>query len=140
VTYVGVDLEHDSLADRLRLAGPAFFFWLGVVPYLSRSAFDETLRFIAAGDGNEVVFDYAQPLDRIPVERRPALEARATRVARLGEPWLTYFQPDEIAAELRCMGFVDVADLGPAQLAARFFDRPDVPPDTPGGHLLTARR
>jgi len=140
VTYLGVDLEHDSLADRLRLDGPAFFFWLGVVPYLTRPGFDETLRFVAAGEGNEVVLDYAQSPDRVPAERRPALEARAARVAGLGEPWLTYFEPDEIDAELQALGFVDVEDLGPAQLAARYFNRSDVPPDTPGGHLLKARR
>jgi len=140
VTYLGIDLERDSLADRLRLDGPAFFFWLGVVPYLTRPGFDETLRFVAAGDGNEVVFDYAQSPGLMPADRRAWLEARAARVAGLGEPWLTYFEPGEIGAELRSLGFVDVEDLGPAQLAARFFDRPDLPPDTPGGHVVKARR
>ena len=61
-------------------------------------------------------------------------------LARLGEPWLTYFEPDEIRAELTALGFADPTDLGPAGLAARFFDRPDVPPDTPGGHVLHAVR
>jgi methyltransferase (TIGR00027 family) len=137
--YLGVDFERESLADRLRLDGPAFFLWLGVVPYLTRAAFDETLRVIAAGE-HEVVFDYAQSPERMAPERRAALEARAARVARIGEPWLTYFEPAEIAAELTGRGFTEFEDLGPAALAARFFDRHDVPPDTPGGHLLRARR
>jgi methyltransferase (TIGR00027 family) len=140
LTYVGVDFERESLASRLELDGPAFFFWLGVVPYLTRAGFDETLGFVAAGAGNEVVFDYAQSPARMSPERRAALEARAARVARIGEPWLTYFEPEEIGAELRARGFADVEDLGPAQLAARFFNRRDVPPDTPGGHILRARR
>jgi methyltransferase (TIGR00027 family) len=140
LSYVGVDFEKESLTDRLRLDGPAFFFWLGVVPYLSRPGFDETMGFVAGAPGNEVVFDYAQSPRRMTAERREALEARAARVAGLGEPWLTYFEPDEIGPELGGWGFVDVEDLGPAQLAARFFDRPDVPPDTPGGHVVRARR
>jgi methyltransferase (TIGR00027 family) len=140
LTYVDVDFERQSLADRLRPAGPAFFVWLGVVPYLTREGFDETLAFVAGAPGNEVVFDYAQSPSRMSPERRAALEARAERVARIGEPWLTYFEPDEIAAELTGLGFDEIEDLGPAAMAARYFGRPDVPPETPGGHLLHAVR
>jgi len=140
VAYVGVDFEKESLADRLALDGPAFFLWLGVVPYLTREGFDETMGFVAGRDGNEVVFDYAQSPERMSPERRAALRARAERVALLGEPWLTYFEPAELAAELSGLGFAEIEDLGPAGLAALFFDRHDVPPDTPGGHVIRARR
>jgi methyltransferase (TIGR00027 family) len=140
VTYVGVDFERESLADRLKLDGPAFFLWLGVVPYLTRPGFDETLKVAAGTEGNEVVFDYAQAPERMAPDRRAALQARADRVAKIGEPWLTYFEPDEIAADLRGQGFTEIEDLGPSGLAARFFDRPDVPPETPGGHVLRAVR
>jgi O-methyltransferase involved in polyketide biosynthesis len=85
-----------------------------------------------------VVFDYAQSPEKMSAERRAALEARAARVAGIGEPWLTFFEPDEIDAELRGLGFTEIEDLGPAQLAARFFNRPDVPSNTPGGHVLRA--
>jgi methyltransferase (TIGR00027 family) len=138
VRHVGVDFERESL--RLELDGPAFFLWMGVVPYLTIEAFTETLGFIAGRAGNEVVFDYAQSPDRMPADRRAALEARASRVAKIGEPWLTFFEPSEIAELLGSHGFADVEDLGPSGLAARFFDRPDVPPETPGGHVLHARR
>ncbi len=74
-TYVPVDFEHQSLADCLRAAGfrtdaPAFFSWLGVVPYLTREAFRSTLRFfggMAAGSG--VVFDYALPREAVDEDR-----------------------------------------------------------------------
>jgi methyltransferase (TIGR00027 family) len=138
LTYLGVDFERESLADRLELDGPAFFLWLGVVPYLTQEGFGATLRVVASHAGNEVVFDYAQSPARMEGSRREALEARAARVARLGEPWLTYFEPDEIAARLTGLGFGEIEDLGPARLAATFFDRPDVPPGTPGGHVLRA--
>jgi hypothetical protein len=60
--------------------------------------------------------------------------------AKLGEPWLTYFEPDEIAAELTGRGFRKITDLGPAGMAARYFGRTDVPPETPGSHVLHAVR
>jgi methyltransferase (TIGR00027 family) len=140
LSFAGVDFERESLGERLVLDGPAFFLWLGVVPYLTCAGFDETLAFVAAAGGNEVVFDYAQSPERMSAERRAALEARAERVARLGEPWLTYFEPDEIAADLTGRGFREVEDLGPAAIAATFFGRTDIPPETPGGHLLRTVR
>ncbi len=140
LTYLGVDFERESLPDQLRLDGPAFFLWLGVVPYLTLAGFEETLHVVAAGEGNEVVFDYAQSPSVMSDERRAQLEARAERVAKLGEPWLTYFEPDEIARRLGALGFGTIEDLGPSELAAKFFDRPDVPPGTPGGHVLRALR
>ncbi|WP_433374206.1 class I SAM-dependent methyltransferase [Actinoplanes sp. CA-142083] len=140
VSYVGVDFETATLAGSLKLDGPAFFVWLGVVPYLTLDGFTATLSYISDLPGNEVVFDYAQSPANMPAARRAALEERAARVAKIGEPWLTYFEPDEIAGLLAGMGFGEVEDLGPAQLAARFFNRHDLPPDTPGGHLLRAVR
>lgn len=137
-SYVGVDFEVESLGDRLRLDGPAFFVWLGVVLYLTRDAFSATASYISGIPGSSVVFDYAQSPATMAPQRRAALEERAARVARIGEPWLTYFEPPEIAALLSELGFTEVEDLGPAQLAARYFGRPDVPPDTPGGHVLRA--
>ncbi len=138
LTYLPVDFERESLADRLAVEEATFFLWLGVVPYLSRAGFDETLGSIAATPGAEVVFDYAMPPAVMAPDRRAALEARAARVARIGEPWRTYFLPDELAAELRARGFGELEDLGPAELAARWFGRTDVPPGTPGGHVVHA--
>ncbi|MBM2619106.1 class I SAM-dependent methyltransferase [Actinoplanes sp. LDG1-06] len=140
LTYLGVDFEKESLADRLHLDGPAFFLWLGVVPYLTLDGFRETVRVVAAREGNEMVFDYAQPPSQMPAERREWLEARAARVAKLGEPWLTYFEPEEVASLLGASEFGEIEDLGPSELAARYFGRTDVPPGTAGGHVLRARR
>jgi methyltransferase (TIGR00027 family) len=140
LSYVGVDFERESLAERLALDRPAIFLWLGVVPYLTREGFDETIGYVARIPGNEVVFDYAEPLDRMSPTRRAALEARAERVARIGEPWLTHFTPGEIAADLTGLGFAEIEDLGPSEMAARFFGRTDVPPGTAGGHLIRAVR
>jgi methyltransferase (TIGR00027 family) len=136
--YVALNFETETLADRLTVGDRTFFLWLGVVPYLTRAGFDETLGFIAGVDRAEVVFDYAMSPSEMPAERRAALEARAARVAGIGEPWQTYFRPAELPEVLH--DFAELEDLGPAQLAARYFDRPDVPPDTPGGHVIRARK
>jgi methyltransferase (TIGR00027 family) len=140
LTYVPLDFEREALAGRLAAEESAFFLWLGVVPYLSRAGYDETLSLIAATARAEVVFDYAMPPSSMSPERRAALEARASRVASIGEPWRTYFMPDELAADLRERGFAELEDLGPAELAARWFGRSDVPKETPGGHVIHARR
>src|SRR5205814_10462828 len=49
LTFVALDFEHKALAAGLAEAGfdqrrPAFFGWLGVVPYLTLEAFRATLR------------------------------------------------------------------------------------------------
>src|SRR3954471_11785829 len=56
VSYVAVDFEKESLSDRLRLDGPAFFVLLGVVPYLTQAGFRATISYISGIPGNEVVF------------------------------------------------------------------------------------
>src|SRR5690242_11495962 len=47
LSYAGVDFEKESLADRLELDGPAFFVWLGVVPYLTAAGFQATISYIS---------------------------------------------------------------------------------------------
>jgi methyltransferase (TIGR00027 family) len=132
VTYLPVDFERDTL-----LVEPgAFVIWLGVVPYLSQAAIDATLAAIPA----DVVFDYGMPPSSMPDSRRAGLAARAARVAAIGEPWRTYYQPDELAEVLRERGFAVVEDLGPAALARRYLGRDDLPGETPGGHVIHARR
>lgn len=68
--FVPVDFERESLADKLALAKfdptrPAFFIWLGVVPYLTRDAVLATLNFVASVPDSEVVFDYGEPRENL---------------------------------------------------------------------------
>src|SRR5437867_9656572 len=53
LTFVPIDFETVRLPTALAVAGfrddqPSWFAWLGVTMYLTRPAFDQTLRFIAA--------------------------------------------------------------------------------------------
>jgi methyltransferase (TIGR00027 family) len=123
VTFVSIDFETQSLADRLRDAGfrtdqMSFFSWLGVSMYLTRAAVTRTLGYIAAlPRGSGIVFDYAVALPAPSFLRRLLMR----RVAAVGEPWKTFFDPQSLSAELRTLGFVHTEDLGPDELNARFF-------------------
>lgn len=132
LTFVPVDFETQALADGLRGAGlsgagPSFFSWLGVSMYLTREAILGTLRYVAGlPSGSGIVFDYAVSPRRLSPLRWLAARALIRRVAAIGEPWKTFFDPEELAAELRSLGFGHIHDLGPAQLNERFFsDRND---------------
>jgi methyltransferase (TIGR00027 family) len=146
LTYAPVDFEKDRLLDALTASGfdPAqrtLFIWLGVIPYLTREAALATLGLIGAlPGGGEVVFDYSDPPATLSDEAHAAQAERAANVARVGEPFLTYFEPADLHAELTARGLSDIEDLGPQDLMSRYF-RPGSAPDparTRGGHVLFA--
>ena len=146
LTFAPIDFERQSLADGLAAAGfdadrPAFFQWLGVVPYLTREAVSVTLDFIARVPESEVVFDYAEPFENYPAERRANVMAVAARAASLGEPWLSLFDPVELAEMLRNKGFGLVEDLGLAELTDRFYGalKQDIRIGA-GPHVIRAQR
>jgi methyltransferase (TIGR00027 family) len=124
LTYVPVDFEHQQLAAQLAAAGfdttrPAFFAWLGVVPYLTSAAFRSTLSLIAASpEGSGVVMDYGQPRSALPFLEQLAHDSLSARVQLAGEPFQLFFTPSEMAAELS--GFRDPEDLGAPQLNQRY--------------------
>jgi methyltransferase (TIGR00027 family) len=146
LTFAPVDFERQSLADGLAASGfqadrPAFFQWLGVVPYLSRDAISVTLDFIVGVPGSAVVFDYAEPFANYPAARRENVMALAASAAARGEPWLSLFDPAEVADMLRGEGFRVVEDLGLAELTERFYGTlKQGIVIGPGGHVVRAQR
>jgi methyltransferase (TIGR00027 family) len=141
--FVGCDFEHEDFLERLVASGfepglPAYFMWLGVVPYISRDAIVTTLDRIGDLSGAEVVFDYPAPTAGLSGRARAMRAAFERRVAELGEPLKERFRPDEMAEILRAAGFTDVEDLGRAEIASRYFG---LPAGTPGGggHVVRAR-
>ena len=130
--FVPVNFEQQSLGDELRSAGfrsdeSAFFAWLGVVPYLTENAFTATASYVAAmPPGSGLVFDYAVAKSVLNFLQRIALDALAWHVARAGEPFQLFFDPQELAAKLRALGFHHLEDLGIEEINARYFrDRSD---------------
>jgi methyltransferase (TIGR00027 family) len=147
LTFAPVDFERESLADGLAAAGfdPArrsFFTWLGVTPYLTEQAIFATLGYIAGLPGGaEVVFDYANPPASIAdPERRAFHEALEARVAASGEAFRSAFNAAALRDKLQALGFTEIEDLGPREIAARYFpERTGAPPEN-GGHVLRAAR
>jgi methyltransferase (TIGR00027 family) len=143
--FAPVDFERQGLADGLRAVGfdfarPAFFSWLGVVTYLTRTAVMETLRVIATlPKGTSVVFTYSTSPDGLAPELRAAYHEAANRVAELGEPWRTFFDPAALARDLGDIGFGETLDLAPEEINGRYFaDRADGLRAGPTGHLMLA--
>ncbi len=146
LSFVALDFEKGSLAEALGQGGfradqPAFFSWLGVVPYLTLEAAKSTLEWIGglpAGSG--VVFDYAVSPAALDPLQRAAFDALASRVARAGEPFQLFFDPGELAAMLRELGFRDIEDLDSAEIDRRYFgDRLDGLRVGGLAHLMSAR-
>jgi methyltransferase (TIGR00027 family) len=145
--FAPVDFERDTLAHGLAAAGfhsdqPAFFSWLGVVPYLTRDAACTTLRFIAGlPPGSGVAFDYTIPRESMSELERQAFDALAERVARAGEPFRLFFDPEQLAADLRTLGFTAIEDLDGAAIRSRWFGETsnEQRPHGRSGHLLCAR-
>lgn len=132
VTYAAVDFERQTLAEGLSAAGfdpsvPTFFTWLGVTMYLTAEAIDSTLDFVASmPKGSGIVFDYGVPRRSLNIVERFFRRRVERKVAKVGEPFITYFDPQEIAEQMRRHGFRNILDLGRAELNARYFnDRED---------------
>jgi methyltransferase (TIGR00027 family) len=143
LTFAPIDFERESLSDGLAAAGfdPArqtFFFWLGVVPYLTAEAVHSTLSYIAnLRCGAHVVFDYSNPPHTLAPEARVEHERRAARVVAIGESFVSYFETPDLHIKLHALGFSEIEDLGPHEICARYFPT-RVPPSDKGGHILRA--
>ncbi len=139
LTFVPLDFEHMTLGEGLADAGfdasaPAFFGWLGVVPYLTPAAFRATLQTIARQPRRSgVSFDYALSPESMSPSRRAVFEALAARVAAAGEPFQLFFTPEQLEAELHEAGFQEIEHTDSEQLNERYFrDRSDglqLPPE-----------
>jgi methyltransferase (TIGR00027 family) len=142
--FAPVDFERDTLAHGLEAAGfrsedPAFFSWLGVVPYLTREAVFATLTFIAGlPHGSGVVFDYSIPREMMNESERRVFDALAERVARAGEPFRLFFDPAQLAVDLRSLGFTHIEDSSTAAIRARWLGE-EPPAPNRSGRLLCAR-
>jgi len=143
VAYVAHDFERGSMTEALEAAGldpekRTFVIWLGVTPYLKEEAVYATLGELARLPGGaEVVFDYANPPDRIrEAAMRTYHERMAERVKASGEPFRCFFDSAELHARARQLGFARIEDLDRAALAGRYLPSLPAPPPGPGGHVV----
>lgn len=127
VHYVAADLSKESLTTALarspfRPDEPAFFSWLGVTMYLTREANLASLRAIAscAAAGSELVFTYLDEcVFRSSPDSSPFAELQRT-VASVGEPFLSGFDPAQLADTLRSAGLALIEDLDGERIAQRY--------------------
>jgi len=145
LTLVPVDFEQDDLAEALAGAGfqlnsPAFFTWLGVVPYLTQDAVGRTLEFIASIQNSEVVFDYMEPPQAFSQEMKEMVAKRTEQLEKMNERWASRFDPAGIAALLRSQGFHSIEDIGYQEIVSRFGHAiQGLAPGQAGLHVIHAR-
>jgi methyltransferase (TIGR00027 family) len=148
VHFMAADLASETLAAALarstfRSEEPAFFSWLGVTVYLTREANMATLRAVATSSAarSELVFTYVDQIEFGAGGRRAPDQSTAQAVARIGEPFMSGFDPDEIATDLKRAGLDLVEDLGGHQLAERCGRTGDNALRPPASmHIALARR
>jgi methyltransferase (TIGR00027 family) len=120
--FATIDFERESLREGLlrHALSPTertFFSWLGVTMYLPEDAIDAVLRSVAEFPaGSEIVLTFASA-SNMP-------QGVAGRAAQAGEPWLSYFEPEQIQEKLRDAGFSSVELLTPQDAKSRYFDAP----------------
>jgi methyltransferase (TIGR00027 family) len=132
VTFVPVDFTRDSLPERLGQAGfdfaaPAFVSWLGTTIYLEESAIGQTLAVTGGfAPGSEIIVDYMLPAGRRDAAGDSYAEQVGQASAERGEPWLSLFAPEVMAALLRRHGFGPVRDVRQRDMVpAALWDRSD---------------
>jgi methyltransferase (TIGR00027 family) len=125
LTFVPVDFEQDDLRETLAAVGfqyssPAFFTWLGVVPYLTQDAIDRTLDYISSIQNSELVFDYLRPPEAFSEELKQIEIKRAEQLEKMGERSATRFEPAGIATILQSHGFHTIEDIDYQQVVSMF--------------------
>jgi methyltransferase (TIGR00027 family) len=127
VSLIPADLSVRSLDEALASAAfesqkAAVFAWLGVIPYLELAAIETTFRYVASRPaGTEIIFDYGIPRRSLNFIGRLVFDRMANRVAAIGEPWKTFFTPEDLHRLLTDVGFSAVEDLGANEINARYF-------------------
>ncbi len=117
VRLVPVDFERDALVDRLVAAGfdpgrPAVVAWLGVSMYLTGGAIDATLAALGGlPAGTELVLDYMVPAGLRDAAGQSFVDGVGPVTAARGEPWLSFFTPDEMAERLDRYGLESLAQV-----------------------------
>jgi len=72
--------------------------------------------------------------------RRSVFRLLARKMAAIGEPWQTFFYPQQLAIELKDIGFTQVEDVVPENIISQFFnDRTDKLKVGSFGHLMKAK-
>jgi methyltransferase (TIGR00027 family) len=118
VNFVPIDFEREALAAVLQRAGhdrsvPTCWIWEGVVMYLTHDAMRATLAGVAerSAPGSTLIVNYH-------TVHRGFIARLIFRL--IGEPQISAWSPDEMAADLRSVGFRVREDTGMLDWNNRF--------------------
>jgi methyltransferase (TIGR00027 family) len=131
VTYLPVDFNTQSLAERLKSAGykensKTLFIWQGVTYFLTTAGVESTLAFIAShsGPGSAVVFDYFyNEILRDP--HRNEVKAMQRTAHAFGEDYTFGIDRGQIEPFLTQRGFKEVTDMTMKELQRVYFTGPN---------------
>jgi methyltransferase (TIGR00027 family) len=125
VHFIAADLSQETVAAALsrspfRSQELTFFSWLGVTMYLTRAANLETMKSIAscAPELSELVFTYFD--ERLFRAQSESFRDMEKRVAAMGEPFLSGFNPGTLARDLEDCGLQLFEDLNGSEIAAKY--------------------
>ncbi|WP_219511396.1 class I SAM-dependent methyltransferase [Nonomuraea ceibae] len=110
LTFAPVDFESGDLMDGLRAAGfdpgrRTLVSWLGVAMYLTPEAIAATFAVVGHfAPGSELIMEYALPPGLRDERGSAYAEFAQPAAAERGEPWLSFFTPDELSALLKQHG------------------------------------
>lgn len=144
--FVQADLSKEEIGSVLTHSSwsrtkPTFFSWLGVTNYLTHAANLATLRGIAdcSAPGSELIFTYLEQGELDHSESVDVGRVRGT-LGAAGEPWLSGFDPSQLADTLLAVGLTLVEDLGGREARERYCrDSRDALRPAPAFHIARAR-
>ena len=86
------------------------------------------------------MFDYSAPVQSVNVVQRIGFKVLTSRLARVGEPFVGFFDPAQLVEAVRRAGFSQVENLSSTDMTSRFLSsRSDGLRLSGLGHILRAR-
>lgn len=128
VVYVPVDLDRESLAERLFECGykselKTAFIWEGVTYYITEEAVDQTLLFVSGNSrpGSSIIFDYVDSQVLENRDRFRVAKGLARLLARMGETLKTGLDPEHVEDFLSKRGFEHIDNVSSARCKELYF-------------------
>ncbi|QUH27790.1 class I SAM-dependent methyltransferase [Vallitalea guaymasensis] len=127
VRFVPIDFDTQRLEDELVKAGYSkdnrtLFLWEGVTQYITIEAVIGTLEFIAScSKGSQVTFTYVIKSVLTSPINFPEYSKMLKLGKRIGEEWITGFEPNNISEFLKEHGLKLIEDVGDIEYRERYF-------------------
>ena len=138
ITYVDIDFNHQSLKEQLINVGfdqnkSTIFTLEGVSQYISREAFDATLKEVAdlnPNSNSRIFISYVNKLLKEDskacfgkgyLKPEKAVSFITNSAAKMGEPWISFYSAEEIESILSQNNFTLIENKTLADLNSKYF-------------------